>query len=103
MSGVFFQIFRHVDELFPLLLKALSDPSDEVVLLDLEVLAEISSSHAGPSSGQSETVILASPVKKAVENSHGMNAYFTKFMVSLLKLFSTDRQLLEERGAFIIR
>lgn len=30
-----------MDETFPVLLKTLSDPSDEVVLLSLEVLAEI--------------------------------------------------------------
>lgn len=35
------QMFRFVDETFPVLLKTLSDPSDEVVLLSLEVLAEI--------------------------------------------------------------
>jgi len=31
------------------------------------------------------------------------NAYFNKFIVSLLGLFSTDKQLLEDRGSFIIR
>lgn len=35
------QLFRYVGETFPVLLKTLSDPSDEVVLLALEVLAEI--------------------------------------------------------------
>jgi vacuole morphology and inheritance protein 14 len=35
------QMFVHVDETFPILLKTLSDPSDEVVLLSLEVLAEV--------------------------------------------------------------
>jgi len=35
------KMFNHVDETFPVLLKTLSDPSDEVVLLSLEVLAEI--------------------------------------------------------------
>jgi vacuole morphology and inheritance protein 14 len=35
----------HVDELFPILLKVLSDSSDEVVQNDLEVLAEIMSRH----------------------------------------------------------
>lgn len=31
------------------------------------------------------------------------NTYFGKFIVSLLSLFSTDKQLLEDRGAFIVR
>lgn len=41
------QMFQYIDELFPVLLKTLSDTSDEVVILDLEVLAEISSSKIG--------------------------------------------------------
>ena len=40
-------MLKHVDELFPVLLRSLSDLSDEVVQLDLEVLAEIISSPAG--------------------------------------------------------
>ena len=72
----------------------------QVVLLDLEVLAEISSSAAG----QEATVETENtPLQRAVASAHNMNSYFTKFMVSLLKIFSTDRQLLEDRGAFIIR
>jgi len=31
------------------------------------------------------------------------NKYFTKFIVNLLRVFSTDRHLLEDRGTFIIR
>lgn len=41
------KMFRHTDSLFPILLQTLSDESDEVVLKDLEVLAEIASSPAG--------------------------------------------------------
>lgn len=40
----FTQMFEHVDELTPALLKTLSDESDKVVKVDLEVLAEMSSS-----------------------------------------------------------
>ncbi|KAJ4433763.1 hypothetical protein ANN_16075 [Periplaneta americana] len=49
------------------------------------------------------------PVKQLLEgngsgNSQSMNPYFSKFIVSLLRSFSTDRHhLLEDRGAFIIR
>ena len=32
-----------------------------------------------------------------------MNSYFYKFMINLLKRFSSERKLLEVRGAFIIR
>lgn len=65
------------DATFPALLKTLSDPAEAVVTRDLLLLSEISKS-----SDQS---------------------YFTSFMVNLLKLFETDRRLLESRGNLIIR
>merc|ERR1719430_1196410 len=43
------KMFQFIDDIFPVLLKTLSDHSDEVVILDLEVLAEISSSKFGRS------------------------------------------------------
>jgi len=70
------QMFQYIDQIFPVLLQTLKDTSDEVVILDLEVLAEISSSKT---------------------------AHFKQFMLSLLKLFSADRNLLETKGSFIIR
>ena len=77
----------------------------QVVLLDLEVLAELSSSSAGkkrPPTQQSAAVTQQS-LAAMLQSSPGLNAYFVQFMVSLLQLFSTDRQLLEDRGSFIIR
>jgi vacuole morphology and inheritance protein 14 len=65
------------DGTFPALLKTLSDPSDAVVRKDLQLLSQIS------------------------RNSE--DDYFANFMVSLLQLFSTDRNLLELRGNLIIR
>jgi vacuole morphology and inheritance protein 14 len=65
------------DGTFPVLLKTLSDSSEEVIKHDLQLLAQISSS--------------------SEEN------YFRAFMINLLELFSTDRRLLETRGSFIIR
>lgn len=91
------KIFCHIEIIFPVLLKTLSDPSDEVVLLDLEVLAEISSSQAAIKTPQSDTET------KLIQCPPSMNNYFTKFMCSLLKLLSCDSQLLEDRGSFIIR
>ncbi|XP_069595644.1 protein VAC14 homolog isoform X3 [Ranitomeya imitator] len=118
------KMFRHTDLLFPILLKTLSDESDEVILKDLEVLAEIASSPAG----QSDAVVeepaavhtklqVPSPARGALPGSCGegargleispstptMNSYFHRFMVNLLKRFSSERKLLETRGAFIIR
>lgn len=65
------------DGTFPALLKTLSDPADAVVTRDLLLLSQIS------------------------KNSD--DSYFTSFMVNLLKLFCTDRKLLEVRGNLIIR
>lgn len=65
------------DGTFPALLKTLSDPSEQVITRDLQLLAQIS------------------------YNSD--DEYFSVFMVNLLNLFSTDRRLLETRGNLIIR
>lgn len=119
------KMFRHTDSLFPILLHTLSDESDEVILKDLEVLAEIASSPAGQTDdaapldgpdlrvGHSELQVpmasragLQPPGSKGLESSPStptMNSYFYKFMINLLKRFSSERKLLEARGAFIIR
>ncbi|KAI7165859.1 ARM repeat-containing protein, partial [Hortaea werneckii] len=65
------------DATFPALLKTLSDPAESVVTRDLLLLSQISKSSD--------------------------DSYFTSFMVNLLKLFTTDRRLLESRGNLIIR
>ncbi|XP_078125625.1 protein VAC14 homolog [Sander vitreus] len=117
------KMFRHTDSLFPMLLKTLSDESDEVILKDLEVLAEIASSPAGQTDqvgscdGTDNKLELKVPEggkpgqqpstdSRAVDSSPStpsMNSYFYKFMINLLKRFSLERKLLENRGAFIIR
>ncbi|XP_071613182.1 protein VAC14 homolog isoform X2 [Heliangelus exortis] len=119
------KMFRHTDSLFPILLRTLSDESDEVILKDLEVLAEIASSPAGqteeaqgPSDGsdaRTGPVELHVPARAGQLSTSGtrglecspssptMNSYFYKFMINLLKRFSSERKLLENRGAFIIR
>uniref|UniRef100_A0A674JTU7 Protein VAC14 homolog n=1 Tax=Terrapene triunguis TaxID=2587831 RepID=A0A674JTU7_9SAUR len=92
-----------------------------VILKDLEVLAEIASSPAGqtedqgPCDGSDMRSELHIPVKASQLSSSGMkgmecspstptmNSYFYKFMINLLKRFSSERKLLETRGAFIIR
>lgn len=103
------QIFEHIDEFAPSLLKALSDPADKVVLLALEVLAEISSTQSEDLKDQA-------------------TAFFDRFTVDLMTIFrlgggersppcslpdgstcttrgrhSNDRNLLEARGPFIVR
>ncbi|KAL4247019.1 VAC14 family protein [Abortiporus biennis] len=66
-----------MDDTFGALLKMLSDSSDEVIKHDLQLIAQISSSSE--------------------------EGYFKAFMMSLLDLFSTDRNLLNTRGSLIIR
>ncbi|XP_026875456.2 protein VAC14 homolog [Electrophorus electricus] len=115
------KMFRHTDSLFPMLLKSLSDESDEVILKDLEVLAEIASSPAGqteysgsrdstdrtelhvPDGSKVVQLGLGSKVVDSSPSTPSMNSYFYKFMINLLKRFSLERKLLETRGAFIIR
>ncbi|KAF1379630.1 hypothetical protein PFLUV_G00178030 [Perca fluviatilis] len=117
------KMFCHTDSLFPMLLKTLSDESDEVILKDLEVLAEIASSPAGQTDqvGSCDSTDHKLELKvpegakpgqqpstdsRAVDSSPStpsMNSYFYKFMINLLKRFSLERKLLENRGAFIIR
>ena len=65
------------DGTFPALLKNLSDPSEEVIKYDLQLLARIS--------------------------TNSDESYFKSFMINLLGLFSTDKRLLETRGSLIIR
>lgn len=102
--------FRYIHVFFELLMDTLSDPSDDVVLLDLEVLSEISSNPAAlgaePEKIGDEGVMklsLPSSVQHIVESRQGLNQYFTHFMVELMAIFKKERQLLEDRGSFIIR
>lgn len=77
------------DALFPVLVKTLLDSSEEVAVLDLEVLAQVFTSTQTDASDSQLTT----------------SSYFNKFMKALLKLFKTNlnTNLLEERGSFIIR
>ena len=66
---------KYIGELLPALLKTLSDDSDDVVLMNLKVLARIS--------------------------LHEVE--FQRVLNDIVDLFSTDRRLLETRGRLIIR
>lgn len=83
----------------------------------MEALADISSNPAGrqnknvvKEAGQeknqeSKETAAATATASAVEGKEitGLNHYFDKFMMELIKLFHTDPSLLEEKGSFIIR
>ena len=66
-------------------------------MLDLEVLAEISSSKTG------RPLEPSSPTLPTGSSNTSTSPHFKQFMLSLLKLFSADRSLLEAKGSFIIR
>ncbi|KFM68961.1 Protein VAC14-like protein, partial [Stegodyphus mimosarum] len=99
------KIFIYVDDIFPVLLQTLSDPSDEVVLLDIEVLAEISKSPAGQKHHSNFENVASSCLLKEIKLKppSNLNSYFTSFMLSLLYLFKTNSQLFESKCSFIIR
>lgn len=92
------KMFSYIDILFPALLRTLADPADEVVQQCLVVIAEVISAPAGEPSQD-----LTKPHAPIREASPDVNSYYTKFLISLLNSFSTDKHLLEERGSFIIR
>ncbi|KAG0727236.1 Protein VAC14 [Chionoecetes opilio] len=117
---------RYLEELFPVLLRTLSDPSDEVVLLVIEVLAQIAStsnhSHAStsfspPTTASTTTSSASTAIAVSLSTSSSSTAlqgsqeegktnvdeYFTRFLQNLLHLFTTQRNLLEDRGPLIIR
>lgn len=74
---------NYIEDLLPVLLRTLSDRSDAVVLLNLQVLSRISLAHTG---------------------DKGTAANETELVLNaILNLFAQDRQLLETRGSLIIR
>ncbi|XP_042227143.1 protein VAC14 homolog isoform X2 [Homarus americanus] len=86
---------RYLEELFHVLLRTLSDPSDEVVLLVIQVLAQIASTTNQHPAAAIQVV--------DGEERNNVDEYFTRFLQNLLHLFATERNLLEDRGPFIIR
>lgn len=94
--------------LLPVLLRTLSDPSDAVVLLDLQVLSRISLAVADDSS---TVAIIKDP--STTPKAEGRDdcaaclqpeeVQFQLVLTAILNLFAQDRQLLETRGSLIIR
>ncbi len=86
-----------VTSLMPALLKLLSDQSDSVVLLTVQVLSRISFSEAALKARMSSP----HPVNK--DSSRKDEGQFEMVIKSILKLFMADRRLLETRGSLIVR
>jgi vacuole morphology and inheritance protein 14 len=77
----------YIEELLPVLIRTLSDPSDAVVLLNLQVLSRISLAQRDE----------RGDAKESEEEQ------FELVLNAILSLFAKDRQLLETRGSLIIR
>lgn len=80
-------------EIFPALLKTLSDPVEEVprIGMSISVLSAV-------------TQVARVDIELLAQFSSGEDgAIFHTFIVDLLSLFSTDRVLLETRGSLIVR
>ena len=77
----------HVDEVFPVLLEALSDESDEVVILALHVVAEI----CGDLTTESKRHLFESSIK------HLLNLFRNNRKLLLYREKQTYRHVLELR------
>ena len=88
------------EDILPVLLRTLSDPSDPVVLLDLQVLSRISLSN---SRSDEENDAKSGKQPESVEPVRTEEAQFQLVLNAILNLFAQDRQLLETRGSLIIR
>lgn len=84
-----FDMTDHIPKMLPVLLRTLSDPSDAVVLLNLQVLSRIS-------------LAQREEMKGALE-SEKEEAQFQLVLTAILNLFAADRNLLETRGSLIVR
>nr|CAB3267587.1 protein VAC14 homolog [Phallusia mammillata] len=101
-----YSIFNHIEQLFPEVMRMLTDHADEVVLKTLECLAEIASSPAGKPIDSKLSVGTRQNLNASTQSLTSplvLNVYFTKFIHHLLELFKTDNNLLEVRSTFIIR
>uniref|UniRef100_A0A8D8WR57 Protein VAC14 homolog n=1 Tax=Cacopsylla melanoneura TaxID=428564 RepID=A0A8D8WR57_9HEMI len=97
------RFYNHVEELFPILLKVLSDSTDEVIQTGLEVLSQIIASPSHENKGSFDTPGGGDLAPVGVTVNGETNPYFDTFMINLVNMFRTDPRLLSERGSFIIR
>lgn len=116
--------FRHMNLVFPELMKTLADieQSDEAMLLALEALAKITSFNLSTSAidldlfkdslvnGERKSTNESDSLHdskmstfRSFSDSVSVNKYFMEFMVQLLGLFKKDRMILEKKGSFMIR
>jgi vacuole morphology and inheritance protein 14 len=105
------RIYRQAGKLFPPLLEMLTDISDRVLNLTLQVIATLSMSNTEEE--PLEEIITIPKTKPGKgrgtstssddKSSIVFNKYFKLFLVELIKLFNSDRILLENKGSLIVR
>ncbi|KAI1728761.1 vacuolar 14 fab1-binding region domain-containing protein [Ditylenchus destructor] len=91
-------MFDQMDRFFPVLLELLSDPVDEVLMLDIMLITDICGQ---PKQNLDiKSLNLADEVNQELKT---ISPYLIKFNVSLLKMFKNDSRLVAERGIQIVR
>lgn len=91
-------MFRYIDRFFPVLLELLSDPADDVLMLDIILVTEIC--------GQPKQQLDMRSLKLGEELSQELKSVspnLVKFNLALLKMFKDDPKLVAERGFQIVR
>ena len=74
-----------------------------MVILDLQVLVEISTSEAGTPRKATREILSSERHTSSIFHSKNLNEYFYDFLLNLVGKFRVDRKLLEEKGGFIVR
>ncbi|XP_038211382.1 protein VAC14 homolog [Zerene cesonia] len=104
------EMYPQTETVFSPALGALTDGSDEVVRRAIALLAEICSCQPQPAATTTTTTTTTTTAAMAtsVENAElpvdlEASPYYYKFLKALLRLLAADENLLEDRGAFIIR
>ncbi|KAJ2698736.1 hypothetical protein FB645_005548 [Coemansia sp. IMI 203386] len=91
------RILTPEDMSFPVLLKMLSDSSEQVIKLDLQLFAQISLY------SQNEQKKDKPELRASYDVDPREMPYLSRFFGSLLQMFATDRVLLETRAALMVR
>ncbi|CAH0713043.1 unnamed protein product, partial [Brenthis ino] len=105
------EMSAQTERVFVSVVGCLTDPADDAVRRALAVLAEICSGPPpAPAPGPAPAAGDTAPAPAAalgdddeVCSDLEANPYYQKFLKALLRLLAADENLLEERGAFIIR
>ncbi|KAL3103015.1 hypothetical protein niasHT_026463 [Heterodera trifolii] len=93
-------MFRYMDRFFPILLELLSDPADDVLMLDIMLITEICGQPKQQQQLDIRTLRLGEELNQELKS---VSPYLVKFSVALLKMFKDDDKLIDERGIHIVR